>query len=287
MNGMKWARTSRLRRSILVWRPGNSTRAFTLIELLVVIAIIAILAALLLPALSRAKDKAQRAACTNNLRQLALGIAMYAGDNGDALPGTEFNPEKFPATQPWMSYELFREGSDGTPVATSAGTNLGSLYPTKLIPAGKTYYDPGLHHDDSVPIHFEYKWYEKPPSKPWPQYFEGRVRGNYIWYPQTRNLSPQSPAGQEWSTVALKGTELAANKAMITDLIYTWRTIPHRSGNNPVGLNVVWGDTHVTFSTTKAAFDRAKYWDFDDQLSSQNPGNNTPKFRSILSLLRP
>ena len=59
------------------------------------------------------------------------------------------------------------------------------------------------------------------------------------------------------------------------------------TSNNPAGLNVGWGDGHITFSTTKAAFDQSKYWDYDDQLSNQNPGNNTPKFRSILSLLRP
>src|SRR6478672_11855734 len=61
-------------------------RAFTLIELLVVIVIIAILAALLLPALSRAKDRANAAACLNNLKQWGGATMMFAVDNQDFLP---------------------------------------------------------------------------------------------------------------------------------------------------------------------------------------------------------
>ena len=78
---------------------------FTLIELLVVIAIIAILAALLLPALSRAKQKGQQAVCLSNLKQIGLGFELYLGDHNDHFPDRRDLKSSLPGGyRPWISW---------------------------------------------------------------------------------------------------------------------------------------------------------------------------------------
>jgi len=126
----------------------NSPGAFTLIELLVVIAIIAILAAMLLPALSRAKHKANGVYCMNNTKQLQLGALMYAGDNNERLV---LNKPLNTTSQPgdcWVYNLMNWSGGDWCTNPERAKTGLLGEYTGKSVTVYKCPADTKLAHDN-------------------------------------------------------------------------------------------------------------------------------------------
>jgi prepilin-type N-terminal cleavage/methylation domain-containing protein/prepilin-type processing-associated H-X9-DG protein len=240
-------------------RPATN-RGFTLIELLVVIAIIAILAAMLLPALAKAKQKALRVNCISNLKQIGIAVYSYAADHQDQMPPNRVNATSSSIWYPyWVgSWNLDR----ANPVWTAGPFNLGSLYASKNIPDGKVFYCPA----NKIQGNFRYEFYSELSS--WPFGVNAganptplnpdNVRAGYSYLPQSRtkeldargNILYAKMASTGWNN--LKMTEVDVNKSMSTDLLYSSAPAaqPHRD-NNVGGLNALFADGHVRFQTQR------------------------------------
>ncbi len=276
-------------------KPGAKP-GFTLIELLVVIAIIAILAALLLPVLSAAKERALRAACMSNMHQIGIGWTMYSSQFNELMRNhwgeLVLNNS---SANPWRTYEAYRvqpgtsqilgSGQTGCGCCPQAGPwNLGLLFEHKLCPDPKVFYCPSGKKTDVIRT---YEYYAT--SFPWPSTPAGtgddKVRTGFNYYPQSKTL--QSIGGGRLAPrPAVRLADLDQKRSILTDLIQNLEALPHKNKGAP-GLHAMFGDTHVAYQSSRelpAAFD-INLWK-----RSSDPdyiGNNPSNFRYVMSLWRP
>jgi prepilin-type N-terminal cleavage/methylation domain-containing protein len=216
----------------------DAKKGFTLIELLVVIAIIAILAGMLLPALSRSKEKAKRVHCMSNLKQVGLGVAMYAGDNADLL----FTPRPVSGGK---TFNLHALNDDSATRSKSVGldptlTNTPSIWVCPEVNNGLASYNPG-----PVPPQWQIGY----------QYLGGIGITNWN---NAQGLFPSLSTVK--LTVAKPGWVVAAEDIVYDSTTLTWSTMHRRIGTKyPDGGNHLLADGSVSWVKVERTYEITTY----------------------------
>jgi len=251
--------------------------------LLVVIAIIAILAAMLLPALCSAKERSKRTTCVNHLRQIGIGLNIYSPDFGERIPPCQWLDTD--NTDSDATYDAYNGDIDTAANRATSARNLGFLFEHKAINNGRIFYclsGTTAKGIGTTGFYASERTYENylDTSRNWPGFFPGdstkRVRIGYTYFPQsgTKTLSqrtvPTKPAFSP-PAMAVKSIEFSPKYAITTDLIYRQDMLTHRScGKKGLGVNALFGDIHVNFQHEPAFFDTVNIWNGSE--NGQNGG---------------
>ncbi|MSU58908.1 MAG: prepilin-type N-terminal cleavage/methylation domain-containing protein [Pedosphaera sp.] len=221
--------------------------AFTLIELLVVIAIIAILAAMLLPALSKAKARAQQSYCISNFRQLGLCWAMYADDNNDLLVPNHASGAAFARAAVWADDKTWLQGNAYTD-ADPVNIQTGPLYAyNKAVGIYKCPGDRSTVRDQgqiprfrSVSMNVYMNWDESPTAKYYP----------YCWHKHSQISNPGPSRAvvfveEHESSISQSGFFVNHPNSLLIfgTPLWTWITFPATRHNN--SGTVSFADGHV------------------------------------------
>jgi prepilin-type N-terminal cleavage/methylation domain-containing protein len=257
-------------------------RAFTLVELLVVIAIIAVLLAILLPALSSVKEKGKRMQCGYNLGSISKAISLYADDNDGKLPYQKRgDPESLKKAEgdraievhPYQVYVSgwYKKGSTTDLLAMK----LACLYDTGIVGNPKTFYCPAC-------TELDYKWESYSDPMPWeklPKVFISESTNQWV-----RTGYTFRPMGKKTYGYALTMKDVNYNKPWVTDTLWTRGTLNHVAGNRNVAMGVyaAFPDTHVNFCSNPQIFSD-EYW-VDDK-EALRP--DTWQFQAVLNLMEP
>ncbi|MGE4286081.1 MAG: type II secretion system protein [Phycisphaerae bacterium] len=275
-------------------------RAFTLIELLVVISIIAMLMAIMMPALSKAREQARRTICGTNARSTGLGLSVYSSTFNDKLiPLTYANGALLPKSDyagfmPFNSQYAYSNaymGTDGYPKPM----HLAHLYSLKMIDDPKVFYCPSQPRPKEYPIPYNYGYYTNSESEIWGRYFppETSIAVHYGLIRTSYNY---------WTHNKRRSQELNGRNVILVDNLEEWEVVPHRKGSDihstPQGITALFADGHVNFCTGSDIFaDTAKVhdvngivketviWPKNFDTDFDGPGNNPAAFRGILEVL--